>query len=247
MPLENKNAQTVCKAFRRVLDQSKQNPKAIQTDRGLEFKNKIFKSLLSSRNIKQNFPVTPSPFKASVVEIFNRTLKTKIFRYFKYTNKKNYRRYVDVLPDILQNYNATVHSSTLMKPRDVNAYNAPLVYSNIHRRHRRERPVYTNQHLQKGEYVRVALKKRPLDAGIFKEVWSKEFFIVDKIINKIPYKLYNIRDVNEREVDGKFYFEQLQKIRLPKNTIVKVLKRQGLGKNQNKYVLFANGEKKWVK
>lgn len=245
--LKNKNASSVCKAFREVLDESGHNPKAIQTDRGLEFKNKIFKSLLNSRKIKQNFPVTPSPFKASIVEIFNRTLKTKIFRYFTHLNKKNYRRYVDVIDDIVHSYNGTVHSATLMKPKDVNALNAPMVYRNIHRRHRRrERHVYLPQILQKGEYVRVALKKRPLDAGIFKELWSKEFFIVDKVINKIPYKLYKIRDMNDREVDGKFYFEQLQKIILPKKTIVKVLKRQGLGINAKKYVLYASGEKKWI-
>jgi len=38
--------------------------------------------------------------KASVVERFNRTLKTKMYRYFTY---KNTRRYVDVLMDLLDN------------------------------------------------------------------------------------------------------------------------------------------------
>ena len=49
--------------------------------------------------------------KASVVERFNRTLKTKMYRYFTY---KNTRRYIDVLDDMLHSYNNTYHNSVGM-------------------------------------------------------------------------------------------------------------------------------------
>lgn len=117
--VKNKNAETVVKAVREIMDEEGNNPKALQTDRGLEFKNKIFKGFLSSRNIKQNFPFIPSAFKASICEIFNRTLRTKIFRYFTSRKEKNYRRYIDVLSDIVESYNNSVHSSTLMRPNEI--------------------------------------------------------------------------------------------------------------------------------
>ena len=56
--------------------------------------------------------------KAAVVERFNRTLKTKMFRYFTHVNT---RRYLDVLDDLLHSYNNTHHRSIGMAPSEVNA------------------------------------------------------------------------------------------------------------------------------
>ena len=54
--------------------------------------------------------------KAAAVERFNRTLKTKMYRYF---TTKNTRRYIDVLPDLLHSYNHTYHRSIGMAPIEV--------------------------------------------------------------------------------------------------------------------------------
>ena len=51
--------------------------------------------------------------KAAVVERFNRTMKTKMYRYF---TARNTRRYVDALPDLLYSYNHTYHRSIGMPP-----------------------------------------------------------------------------------------------------------------------------------
>ena len=51
--------------------------------------------------------------KAAVVERFNRTLKTKMFRYFTHANT---RRYLDVLYDLLHSYNNTHNRSIGMAP-----------------------------------------------------------------------------------------------------------------------------------
>ena len=55
--------------------------------------------------------------KASIVERFNRTLKTRIWKYF--TAHNDTRRYIDVLPQLVNAYNNTTHSSTKMKPAQV--------------------------------------------------------------------------------------------------------------------------------
>ena len=46
--------------------------------------------------------------KATVVERFNRTLKSKLYRYFTVVNSI---RFVDVLPKLVQQYNHTYHRS----------------------------------------------------------------------------------------------------------------------------------------
>ena len=49
-----------------------------------------------------------------MVERFNRTLKTAMWKYF--YNKGTYK-WVDVLADLVHNYNNTKHGTTLKKPK----------------------------------------------------------------------------------------------------------------------------------
>jgi hypothetical protein len=58
---------------------------------------------------------TNSDKKAQVVERFNRTLKLRMGKLF---DAQNSFRYVDKLPDLVNNYNTTVHSTIKMKPVD---------------------------------------------------------------------------------------------------------------------------------
>ena len=67
--------------------------------------------------------------KASVVERFNRTLKTKMYRYFTHANT---RRYVDVLDDIVHSYNNTYHRSIGMAPVEVGPYNEDEVRARLY-------------------------------------------------------------------------------------------------------------------
>jgi transposase InsO family protein len=111
-PLRDKTAIEVEAAFRRVFAQGRQ-PQRLQTDNGREFDNRVVQHLLNIENIR--FFTVKSQFKAAVCERFNRTLKTKMWRYFTHTG--NYR-WVDVLPD-LSSYNNSVHRSIGVAPINV--------------------------------------------------------------------------------------------------------------------------------
>ena len=78
----------------------------MQTDRGKEFYNRTFQRWLDEQGI-QHFS-TEGDAKASVVERFNRTLKERLYRYF---TTANTLRFDDVLPELVQGYNATRHRS----------------------------------------------------------------------------------------------------------------------------------------
>ncbi|RWR99845.1 HASI-like protein, partial [Leptotrombidium deliense] len=58
--------------------------------------------------------------KCSVVERFNRTLQSKIFKYF---TANGTRRYIDVLQDLVNAFNNTYHRTIKMKPIQVTASN----------------------------------------------------------------------------------------------------------------------------
>ena len=82
-----------------------------QFDEGKEFYNVGVRELLKSRNV--HYISTQSDKKAAIVERFNRTLKTKMEKYF---YSKGTRNWID----LTKNYNNTKHSSIHMKPKDVN-------------------------------------------------------------------------------------------------------------------------------
>ena len=64
--LKDKKGPTVLKAFLNVLEESGRKPTKVQTDAGVEFTNRTFKSTLKKQNI--HFYVTFSENKAAVVE-----------------------------------------------------------------------------------------------------------------------------------------------------------------------------------
>ena len=108
--LKTKTGKELATAFETIL-KSGRKPMRLQTDEGKEFLNRHFQALLSEKDIA--FFTTHNETKASVVERFNRTLKTKMWRYFTWKNTLNY---LSILPKLLKNYNSSVHRSIKTKP-----------------------------------------------------------------------------------------------------------------------------------
>ena len=114
------------RAFEKILTDG-YKPNMVQSDKGTEFLNSTFQSMLKRHDIKF-YTSENEDIKAAVVERFNRTLKTKMYRYF---TARNTRRYVDVLPDLLYSYNHTYHRSIGMAPVEVDDTNEHLVRCRI--------------------------------------------------------------------------------------------------------------------
>ena len=91
----------------------------VQSDKGTEFLNSTFQFTLRRHGIKF-YTSENEDVKASVVERFNRTLKQKMYSYF---TAKRARRYVDVLPDLIDSYNNTYHRTIGMAPSEVTTDN----------------------------------------------------------------------------------------------------------------------------
>ena len=102
-------------------------PKLAQFDDGKEFYNVGVKSLLEKHNIK--YFSTKSYKKAVIVERFNRTLKTAMWKYF---YSKGTYKWIDVLNYLVYNYNNTKHSTILIEPNDVNKSNENQVWNTLY-------------------------------------------------------------------------------------------------------------------
>ena len=86
----------------------------MQTDKGEEYLNQHVRKLLTKYNIE--LWTWNNEVKAPLVEIFNRTMKTRMYKYF---TANNTRRYVEVLPKLMLGYNNTIHSSIGMATSNV--------------------------------------------------------------------------------------------------------------------------------
>ena len=99
IPIKYKNRTSIVNAFKKII--SKRKPNKIWVDQGSEFYNKSFKDFLEINNIE--IYSTHNEGKSVVAERFIRTVKNKILTVI----SKNI--YFDVLDDIADKYNNTVH------------------------------------------------------------------------------------------------------------------------------------------
>ena len=121
VPLRNKMGESLVNGFQSILDLGR-SPEKLQTDKGTEFLNRNFQSFPKEKNI--HFFTTNSELKASVVERFNCTLKTRMWKYF---TAKNNRAYIDILQDIVHGYNNSYHRSIGRAPALVSLLNVGQV------------------------------------------------------------------------------------------------------------------------
>ena len=113
LPLKDKTGIGIVNAFQKKISEGKKTSK-IWVDQGGEFYNKLFKTFLRINNIKMYS--TYNEGKSVVAERFVRTLKNKIFKHVTAVSKNVY---FDVLDNIVDKYNHTVHRTIKMKPIDV--------------------------------------------------------------------------------------------------------------------------------
>ena len=89
----------------------------------------VFSKYAWASHSKMKFFTTNSEKKASIVERFYRTLKTKMWKYF---TAKNTIHYLDVLPELVSSYNSIYCSCIKMAPNQVSLPNVGLVRRNLY-------------------------------------------------------------------------------------------------------------------
>ena len=114
VPLTDKTGKTLKDAFQ-VVFKSGRRPMRLQIDKGTEFTNQVFQKFLKEHNV-HFFTTYNKETSASIVECFNRTLKTKMWKYF---TQRETLTYVDILSEMVASYNHTVHRTIGIPPAEV--------------------------------------------------------------------------------------------------------------------------------
>ena len=113
IPIKDKKGTSIVNAFKKIISEGRK-PNKIWVDQGSEFYNKSFKDFLKINNIEMYS--TCNEGKSVVAERFIRTIKTKIHKYITAISKNVY---YNVLDDIVNKYNNTVHKTIKTKPIDI--------------------------------------------------------------------------------------------------------------------------------
>ena len=210
-PLLRKTASSVALGFEKILNRLGFRPFYFNSDQGPEFVNATFKALLRKHKI-DFFTSNDADIKCAVVERFNRTLMSKIYRYL---TKHNSHRYLDVLPDIINNYNNLYHSAVGLAPSQVTHTNKEKVWQKLYNSptKKSDKNNKKKKRLFSGDYVRIPKARKAFAKG-FRTGWTGEIFKIRRVRPSAP-STFDLEDLSGENIKGVFYKQELLKCSLP--------------------------------
>ena len=215
IPIKKKTGEEILKAFNIIFKYRR--PMKIHTDKGLEFINKPTQNLFQKLGI--HWFTTENETKAQVVERFNRTLKSKMYKYFTANNTKTW---IDIIHDLIFNYNNSYHRSIKMTPVEASLEkNSKSVYDSL----------FPNKKIGKlkgkfkvGDRVRISKKRKDFTKGYLPN-FTEEIFVILKVLETDP-PTYILNDMNDEIIKGSFYEQELVKYENDAYEIDKIIKRK---------------------
>ena len=216
VPLKTKTGIAVRDALKQIFKQHV--PKKLWTDAGWEFYNTEVKTLLKKHDI--TLYSTENEEKCSVVERWNRTIKTKLWKYF---TANHTHKYIDVLDALIEKYNNTVNRAIGMTPTEARKpSNHGAVFRNLYfekmAKLGEKKPKF-----QIGDKVRLGVKKDLFEKSYIIN-WSDKIYTIKRVFATRPVT-YKVEDDKGVEHKGKFYEQDLQKTKVDEFRIQKVLKK----------------------
>ena len=113
IPLKDKNSRTITNEFSNILTTSKRSPVKLESDRGSEWYNSIFKNFIKNKNIQHysRFTDRGPSIAERVIRTVRNLLKKPVF-------EKGKADWLSELPSVIRKSNNTIHNSIKMKPID---------------------------------------------------------------------------------------------------------------------------------
>ena len=228
-PIPNKTHTSIIHAFQKIFQQTTRRPRTLRTDNGTEFKNRWVKQFMKNENIYAY--TTKNEMKANFAERVIRTLKGMMYRYF--LHRQTYR-YIDVLQDLVYNYNHRLHSSLpKYSPAGITKDVESKVWKYMYIDKMKLKKTKSKFKFKIGQYVRISHLKYAFQRD-YHIKWTQEVFKVTHRCKKQGIHLYRVKDLLDEDVDGHFYVDELQAVTKDINSVYKIekvlktRKRQGI-------------------
>ena len=203
VPMKDKSGRSTASAIQSIINKSGTKPEHIYCDQGKEFYNQEVYNLIGGQDKLYS---TYSKNKASIVERFNRTIKTFMEKKL-FINQNN--EWYNNLDELVNKYNNAKHRSlkgltpsSLYNNNENIVLNKPIEY-------KLEEP----STFKVGDRVRISKVKTIFEKG-YTPKWTYELFTIYKIINSNPIA-YKLKEEDGNIIKGSFYKEELQKTNQP--------------------------------
>ena len=207
VPLKTKKSSEVLDSFKIVFKQGR-IPEKIHTDLGSEYIAQTVQNLFKSHNI--TWYTTKNETKAMIAERCALTLQQMMYRYL---TDNGTTKWIDILDDLVHNYNNSYHSSIKMTPTEAsNVKNQEIVYRNLYGPNSRLGDLISTSNKPKfevGDIVRTHKFGTKFDRGYF-PTFADEILFIKEVINSNP-PVYKIVDYHNNEIEGTYYASELTK------------------------------------
>lgn len=235
-PIKSKSGPDVMQALKSILDSLGHPIRLLHVDMGKEFYNKSVQRMLKERHIK--LYSTFSVKKASIVERFNRTLKSKMWKRFSFNGSY---KWVDLLATLIDEYNNTMHRTIHMTPNEVCVDNERLLLDTVYRY---KQPIAQRAKYKPGDLVRMSKHKHVFEKG-YTPNWTTEVFRITRVLNTSPIT-YRIEDLEGNEINGAIYTEELQRANNPNLYLVERIERKRGARALVKWLGFSSAHNSWI-
>ena len=177
--------------------------------------------------------------KCSIVERAIRTLKTRLLKYF---NEKNITRWIDVLPNVVNAYNSTTHTSTGFAPNQVNSLEKN---TKIRRKLYGKKISVKSYKYSVGDNVRISRLHNVFYKGYLQH-WSEEIFTIVGRKRLSGVNLYSLSDLLSEKLKGHFYEQELQRVTIPEFfSLEKILKDKQIDGKKHYFVKWLDWPEKF--
>ena len=204
-PTKRKTATEISNSLKNIIEVNK--PSKIEFDRGTEFYNAKFLKLLRDNGVKWYSSYGTPKTKNAIIERFNRTLKTRMFRVF---TKQGSHRWIDMYQNLVDGYNNSKHRSIGMAPNKVTKRNERIVRKTLYPTIIKKAK-YKTAYFKIGDSVRITRKKTTFQKG-YEQTYSYEIFEVCRVNIRTYPVTYELRDYKGEQLKGAFYKEELQAV-----------------------------------
>ncbi len=175
IPMKSKEIGSVLPAFELMLKEFGGTPKHLNSDQESAMMGAKFQSYLKENGIEHHSYGEAEKRKSGIIERFNRTVRELLVKYF-YVNKT--KNWLEVLPDIIEGYNTSYH--TTMKE-------TPASIASGKKESRQDvKPQYPND-LKVGDKVRMLKPYSMFDKKSTLKNWSKNIYTITDIEGQTYY------------------------------------------------------------
>lgn len=245
-PMKNNKCQTVMECFKDILIKCGEKPERLNSDRGSELICKKFELFLKKSNIFHY--LSYSERKCPVIERFNLTIQRILYKMMAKHNTLTWSKFLNPAMNIyLNRFHRTIKMSPIDAEKDENQIEVRKTYFEKYLKAdlKQRKPKF-----RLGESVRIWKKRGTFHRG-YMEDFTREHFIISKVLNNLPVPRYKLKDYNGEEIVGSFFENELVQYNPSEFYESQVIKKRKNKKNGLEYLIhyigYPSSMDQWVK